>query len=103
MISVNKVLPCQCRNDKRVGYNLQAQGLKERFRPVPLFSPILLPTAHALVWSTLSYIFIFSPVPLMMHAWKTLWIGSVAIIIVFNFEIYNTWQQIPMKFEVKRS
>lgn len=35
-------------NDKRLGYNLQTQGLKERFRPVPLFSPILLPTAHAL-------------------------------------------------------
>ncbi|CAN0900198.1 WD repeat-containing protein 11 [Linum grandiflorum] len=35
-------------SDKRHGYRPQYQALKERFRPVPICSPILLPTAHAL-------------------------------------------------------
>ncbi|XP_024959372.1 WD repeat-containing protein 11-like [Cynara cardunculus var. scolymus] len=34
--------------DKRVGYGSQSGFMKERFRPMPLCSPILLPTAHAL-------------------------------------------------------
>ncbi|KAK9073807.1 hypothetical protein SSX86_006401 [Deinandra increscens subsp. villosa] len=34
--------------DKRVGYGAQSGYLKELFRPMPLCSPILLPTAHAL-------------------------------------------------------
>ncbi|XAR66876.1 hypothetical protein NMG60_11013245 [Bertholletia excelsa] len=35
-------------NDKRVGYEAQPRSMKERFRPMPLCSPILLPTPHAL-------------------------------------------------------
>ncbi|KAI9125672.1 hypothetical protein K1719_003090 [Acacia pycnantha] len=35
-------------SDKRVGYAPQPKTLKERFRPVPLCCPILLPTPHAL-------------------------------------------------------
>ncbi|KAL6974165.1 hypothetical protein U1Q18_028348 [Sarracenia purpurea var. burkii] len=35
-------------NDKRVGYETQPRSMKERFRPMPLCSPILLPTPHAL-------------------------------------------------------
>ncbi|KAM7511522.1 hypothetical protein LguiB_010397 [Lonicera macranthoides] len=35
-------------SDKRPGYGPQARSLKERFRPMPLCSPILLPTPHAL-------------------------------------------------------
>ncbi|XP_059635123.1 uncharacterized protein LOC132277309 isoform X2 [Cornus florida] len=35
-------------NDKRFGYGSQYRALKERFRPMPLCSPILLPTPHAL-------------------------------------------------------
>lgn len=35
-------------NDKRVGYEPQPRSMKERFRPMPLCSPILLPTPHAL-------------------------------------------------------
>ncbi|XP_071737207.1 uncharacterized protein [Rutidosis leptorrhynchoides] len=34
--------------DKRIGYGAQSGSIKERFRPMPLCSPILLPTAHAL-------------------------------------------------------
>nr|XP_043627885.1 WD repeat-containing protein 11-like isoform X2 [Erigeron canadensis] len=34
--------------DKRIGYEAQSGPMKERFRPMPLCSPILLPTAHAL-------------------------------------------------------
>ncbi|KAL4564018.1 hypothetical protein LXL04_028068 [Taraxacum kok-saghyz] len=34
--------------EKRVGYGFQSGFTKERFRPMPLCSPILLPTAHAL-------------------------------------------------------
>ncbi|CAI0389268.1 unnamed protein product, partial [Linum tenue] len=34
--------------DKRHGYRPQHQTIKERFRPVPICSPILLPTPHAL-------------------------------------------------------
>ncbi|CAI0629292.1 unnamed protein product [Linum tenue] len=34
--------------DKRHGYIPQPQPVKERFRPVPICSPILLPTPHAL-------------------------------------------------------
>lgn len=34
--------------DKRTGYGAQSGSIKERFRPMPLCSPILLPTAHAL-------------------------------------------------------
>lgn len=34
--------------DKRIGYGAQSGSMKERFRPMPLCSPILLPTAHAL-------------------------------------------------------
>ncbi|KAA8523002.1 hypothetical protein F0562_009425 [Nyssa sinensis] len=35
-------------NDKRFGYGPQPRSMKERFRPMPLCSPILLPTPHAL-------------------------------------------------------
>uniref|UniRef100_A0A5B7AX15 Putative WD repeat-containing protein 11-like isoform X2 n=1 Tax=Davidia involucrata TaxID=16924 RepID=A0A5B7AX15_DAVIN len=35
-------------NDKRFGYVPQPRSMKERFRPMPLCSPILLPTPHAL-------------------------------------------------------
>ncbi|KAL5769027.1 hypothetical protein ACOSQ2_015810 [Xanthoceras sorbifolium] len=35
-------------NDKKVGYVPQPRAVKERFRPMPLCSPILLPTPHAL-------------------------------------------------------
>uniref|UniRef100_A0A7N0UK41 WD repeat-containing protein 11 n=2 Tax=Kalanchoe fedtschenkoi TaxID=63787 RepID=A0A7N0UK41_KALFE len=35
-------------NDKRSNYSLQLKAVKERFRPMPLCSPILLPTPHAL-------------------------------------------------------
>ncbi|CAL5438889.1 unnamed protein product [Camellia sinensis] len=35
-------------NDKRVGYEPRPRSMKERFRPMPLCSPILLPTSHAL-------------------------------------------------------
>ncbi|CAA3029155.1 WD repeat-containing 11 isoform X1 [Olea europaea subsp. europaea] len=35
-------------NDQKMGFRLQAQSVKERFRPLPLSSPILLPTPHAL-------------------------------------------------------
>ncbi|KAI3724972.1 hypothetical protein L1987_64741 [Smallanthus sonchifolius] len=34
--------------DKRIGYEAQSGSIKERFRPMPLCSPILLPTAHTL-------------------------------------------------------
>ncbi|KAM0031040.1 putative transcription factor WD40-like family [Helianthus debilis subsp. tardiflorus] len=34
--------------EKRVGYEVQSGAIKERFRPMPLCSPILLPTPHAL-------------------------------------------------------
>lgn len=34
--------------EKRAGYGAQSGSMKERFRPMPLCSPILLPTAHAL-------------------------------------------------------
>ncbi|KAJ0752006.1 putative transcription factor WD40-like family [Helianthus annuus] len=34
--------------EKRVGYEAQSGAIKERFRPMPLCSPILLPTPHAL-------------------------------------------------------
>ncbi|GKA99446.1 transducin/WD40 repeat family protein, partial [Tanacetum coccineum] len=34
--------------DKRAGYGAQSGSIKERFRPMPLCSPILLPTPHAL-------------------------------------------------------
>ncbi|XP_021634010.1 WD repeat-containing protein 11 isoform X3 [Manihot esculenta] len=35
-------------NDKRSGYGLQPRAIKERFRPMPICSPILFPTPHAL-------------------------------------------------------
>ncbi|CDP10435.1 unnamed protein product [Coffea canephora] len=35
-------------SDRKVGYESQNRSIKERFRPVPLCSPILLPTPHAL-------------------------------------------------------
>lgn len=35
-------------NDKKLGNGPQPRSLKERFRPMPLCSPILLPTPHAL-------------------------------------------------------
>ncbi|CAM8960182.1 unnamed protein product [Rhodiola kirilowii] len=35
-------------SDKRSNYSLQPKAIKERFRPMPLCSPILLPTPHAL-------------------------------------------------------
>lgn len=35
-------------NDKKAGYIAQPRAIKERFRPVPLCTPILLPTPHAL-------------------------------------------------------
>ncbi|XP_041006551.1 LOW QUALITY PROTEIN: WD repeat-containing protein 11-like [Juglans microcarpa x Juglans regia] len=35
-------------NDKKLGYGPQSRNIKERFRPMPLCSPILLPTPHAL-------------------------------------------------------
>ncbi|THG16573.1 hypothetical protein TEA_017354 [Camellia sinensis var. sinensis] len=35
-------------NDKRVGYEPRPRSMKERFRPMPLCSPILLLTSHAL-------------------------------------------------------
>ncbi|TQD70992.1 hypothetical protein C1H46_043475 [Malus baccata] len=34
--------------DKKLGYTHQPRSIKERFRPMPLCSPILLPTPHAL-------------------------------------------------------
>ncbi|CAI9298397.1 unnamed protein product [Lactuca saligna] len=34
--------------DKKSGYDAQPGSVKERFRPMPLCSPVLLPTAHAL-------------------------------------------------------
>lgn len=38
-----------CSSDKKGGYAPQPRFVKERFRPVPLCAPILLPTPHALV------------------------------------------------------
>nr|DAD44949.1 TPA_asm: hypothetical protein HUJ06_003179 [Nelumbo nucifera] len=35
-------------SDKRSGFGSQPRAIKERFRPMPLCSPILLPTPHAL-------------------------------------------------------
>ncbi|KAL3535883.1 hypothetical protein ACH5RR_004344 [Cinchona calisaya] len=35
-------------SDRKMGYESQNRTIKERFRPVPLCSPILLPTPHAL-------------------------------------------------------
>ncbi|KAG9156624.1 hypothetical protein Leryth_006611 [Lithospermum erythrorhizon] len=35
-------------SDNKVGYGAQARSVKERFRPVPVCSPILLPIPHAL-------------------------------------------------------
>ncbi|GAB2300310.1 hypothetical protein Dimus_034346 [Dionaea muscipula] len=35
-------------NDRRVAYGPQTGPIKDRFRPMPLCAPILLPTAHAL-------------------------------------------------------
>ncbi|KAK3025871.1 hypothetical protein RJ639_042300 [Escallonia herrerae] len=35
-------------SDKKIGYAPQPRSMKERFRPMPLCSPILLPTPHAL-------------------------------------------------------
>ncbi|KAJ7956722.1 WD repeat-containing protein 11 [Quillaja saponaria] len=35
-------------NDRKLGYSHQPRTIKERFRPMPLCSPILLPTPHAL-------------------------------------------------------
>ncbi|CAK9145368.1 unnamed protein product [Ilex paraguariensis] len=36
------------RSDKRIGIGSQPRSTKEKFRPMPLCSPILLPTPHAL-------------------------------------------------------
>lgn len=36
-------------SEKRIGYGAQSGPMRERFRPMPLCSPVLLPTAHALV------------------------------------------------------
>ncbi|XP_065850984.1 uncharacterized protein [Euphorbia lathyris] len=35
-------------NDRKLGYGLQSRAIKERFRPMPICSPILFPTPHAL-------------------------------------------------------
>ncbi|KAL9249032.1 WD repeat-containing protein [Drosera capensis] len=35
-------------NDRRVSYGPQTEPIKDKFRPMPLCAPILLPTAHAL-------------------------------------------------------
>lgn len=35
-------------NDKKISYGPQSRTIKERFRPMPICSPILLPTPHAL-------------------------------------------------------
>ncbi|XP_015579668.2 WD repeat-containing protein 11 isoform X1 [Ricinus communis] len=35
-------------NDKKPGYGLHSRAIKERFRPMPICSPILFPTPHAL-------------------------------------------------------
>nr|XP_023872170.1 WD repeat-containing protein 11 isoform X2 [Quercus suber] len=35
-------------NDKKIGYGPQSRTVKERFRPMPICAPILLPTPHAL-------------------------------------------------------
>ncbi|XP_030954602.1 WD repeat-containing protein 11-like isoform X2 [Quercus lobata] len=35
-------------NDKKIGYRPQSRTVKERFRPMPICAPILLPTPHAL-------------------------------------------------------
>ncbi|KAM3762003.1 hypothetical protein ACB098_01G311700 [Castanea mollissima] len=35
-------------NDKKIGYGPQSRTIKERFRPMPICAPILLPTPHAL-------------------------------------------------------
>ncbi|XP_074269146.1 uncharacterized protein LOC141592404 isoform X1 [Silene latifolia] len=37
-------------NDQKVGYGTQYGAIRERFRPMPLCAPILLPTAHALAF-----------------------------------------------------
>lgn len=50
------MLFCSCRNDKRSGYGLQPRAIKERFRPMPICSPILFPTPHALVTLSCSFI-----------------------------------------------
>lgn len=46
------ILPL-CRIDKKLGFAHQPRSVKERFRPMPLCSPILLPTPHALVTTNL--------------------------------------------------
>lgn len=35
-------------NDKKLGHGLQPRAIKEKFQPMPICSPILLPTPHAL-------------------------------------------------------
>ncbi|KAH9761734.1 transducin family protein / WD-40 repeat family protein [Citrus sinensis] len=35
-------------SEKKIGYTSQSRAIKERFRPMPLCLPILLPTSHAL-------------------------------------------------------
>ncbi|XP_050214710.1 uncharacterized protein LOC126665824 isoform X3 [Mercurialis annua] len=35
-------------NDKKLAYGVQPRAIKERFRPMPICSPILFPTPHAL-------------------------------------------------------
>lgn len=49
---VNKPNFLVCRSDQKMGgAGAVARTTKERFRPVPLPSPVLLPTPHALVSS----------------------------------------------------
>lgn len=48
-ILVLRAFYVSCRSDKKGGYVPHPRFVKERFRPVPLCSPVLLPTPHALV------------------------------------------------------
>ncbi|XP_031097706.1 WD repeat-containing protein 11-like [Ipomoea triloba] len=40
-------------NDNKIAYAPQARSIKERYRPVPLCSPVLLPTPHAMALRTI--------------------------------------------------
>lgn len=55
------------RNEKNLGYIPQPRAIKERFRPMPLCSPILLPTPHALVRCSYLLSFLFHVIHLLIY------------------------------------
>lgn len=86
------MLFCSCRNDKRSGYGLQPRAIKERFRPMPICSPILFPTPHALVTLSCSFIIFWFRI-LVQHATDSCasWLTSHFISIFFLCLLGKCW------------